>query len=379
MALDLRNPGHAKLSLLCEGVDILPDATQELGTKFTEWTNSYNNSSQKLKEGIKVIPEEFTLPENVVCGVRYRPSSPWKMHFDKSKYYLTYDGEYICDINLPPRPEFYSKTLSNGDPVLRYVTAYSVYAIGIFLNRQCHLWTDKMPCAFCSIAPTTNNFHSSHDAPPHDKIIEAIKVVQECDPRFDYLEISSGSLSDYDRGFTEAMDLVRKLKPFLKKEMKIHTLVQPPKDFELLKMLDIVDEPTFAMEVWDPEYFNEIVPGKEHFYGREKYIEIFKEGTRLFGKGKFSCQFIAGLEPLESLIEGIYKVAELGAVPQQAVFHPDLGTKLANKEPPSLEFEIEVIKTLRDVYKKYNYRPYRYTCRRSSPDGEAYMGYFDDL
>ena len=27
MGLDLHNPGHAKLSLLCEGINILPEAT----------------------------------------------------------------------------------------------------------------------------------------------------------------------------------------------------------------------------------------------------------------------------------------------------------------------------------------------------------------
>ncbi|MBW1711838.1 MAG: radical SAM protein, partial [Deltaproteobacteria bacterium] len=49
-------------------------------------------------------------------------------------------------------------------------------------------------------------------------------------------------------------------------------------------------------EVWDPELFKILCPGKEKFIGREEWIRRSVEAVDIFGAGSVSPNFVAGVE-----------------------------------------------------------------------------------
>ena len=80
---------------------------------------------------------------------------------------------------------------------------------------------------------------------------------------------------------------------------------------------------------------------------------------------------IAGLEPVESTIEGIHFLAENGICPIINVFHNDFGTPLQNHKRPSSDELLKIGKELQTIYLKYGFVPYWDGCGRNSLDYEA--------
>lgn len=375
MRLDLSNPAHVKLCLLVQGVSFTPDAVAGVGRQQTERTLAYNNSDQPL-QGLTTVPGELLLPEDVVCGVNYRPDSPWCVRRRADGWMLMLDGQPVCSVELPPRPAYYDHRLSDGSPANRYVSQFSVHAVAVFLRRRCHMWAIRAPCKFCSVEATRSVNRAVHDAPHGPLLTEALVAAVASEPRLRALEWSGGALDDFDRGFTEAVDAIEAARAALPRAVPNHLNIMPPHDLSLLSRLAAVEEPTFALEVWSPRLFEQVCPGKHRLYGRAGYLRAFDACVTLFGAGKMSCNFVAGLEPVENLIEGCWAMAESGVVPTVAVFHPDMGTPYARKPPPAIGDLLRLAGELSALHRRFGYRPYLVGCRRSSLDSEIYQGRF---
>jgi hypothetical protein len=287
-------------------------------------------------------------------------------------------GVEICPVEFPPRPAYYDVPVAPGVKVDQLVTQFSVFALALFLRRSCHFWLAGQGCHFCSVEPTRRQNRHHLDALPETHLREAVGLAFDLDHSIRYLELSGGAHPDLDTGFLEATGVLARLRPLIPPHVRTHLNILPPWNLNLLERLEGVDEPTFAMEVWDQEAFAVLCPGKHSLYGRDRLLEAFREGVRLFGEGRLSCNFVAGLEPAHRLIEGIQFMADHGVVPQVAVFHPDQGTPLAGAAAPSVEDMGPVIHALRQAYRRHGFRPYLLGSRRASVDGEIYQGYFDD-
>lgn len=52
----------------------------------------------------------------------------------------------------------------------------------------------------------------------------------------------------------------------------------------------------FNLEVWDPEQFARVCPGKNHFVGHSRWIQALEEAVDVFGKGNVMSAFVGGAE-----------------------------------------------------------------------------------
>jgi hypothetical protein len=377
LRIQLTNPAHIKLHLLCEGIAFDREAVAEVGTRFSDRRTVYNNADQPLRD-LNTIPPELLLPHEVVVGVRYRPASPWRVvALADGGFEIQRNGEPICPVKIPRRPRYYGVPIREGLAADQIVTQYSVFALGIFMRRTCHYWDVRLPCKFCSIEPTRRTFKGALDRLPLPAVVDAVRTALRLEPTIHYLEWCGGNDEDLDAGFMEVIDAIRAVQPFRPKELRQHLLLMPPFDHRLLVHLPLVEEPTFSLEVWDPDLFQEVCPGKNSLYGRDRFLGALAEGVRVLGRGQLSCNFVAGLEPVDSLISGCETLARMGVVPTAAVFHPDRGTAYAKKSPPSVEEMLKLVAALRTLYRREGYRPWLVGSRRASVDGEIYQGYFD--
>ena len=131
-----------------------------------------------------------------------------------------------------------------------------------------------------------------------------------------------------------------------------------------------------SLEIWDPKIFAEICPGKNQDYGREHFLQAYDAAVASLGDGNVYAGFVAGLEPAASLIEGMYKMADRGAVPAVAVFHPDVGSKYAGYARPEVDDLLEIGRHMALIYKRNGFRPLIAGSGRNSLDTEAYCQYF---
>ena len=87
----------------------------------------------------------------------------------------------------------------------------------------------------------------------------------------------------------------------------------------------------------------------------ERYFEMLEYAVSLWGnKGNVRTSFIVGLEPVESLLEGVREVCKIGVTPILSVFRPIPSTKGENTVPLSNEELLSVYNKAQSICSKYS-------------------------
>jgi hypothetical protein len=76
-----------------------------------------------------------------------------------------------------------------------------------------------------------------------------------------------------------------------------------------------VDAVSYNLEIFDPDVLLRQCVGRARYVGRERYLAILAHAARVFPNGAVWSELVAGLEPLESTMEGIEALAAMGVVP----------------------------------------------------------------
>jgi len=122
-----------------------------------------------------------------------------------------------------------------------------------------------------------------------------------------------------------------------KSDKEIYAMCLPIEDDTALSALwDAgVSEIAFNIEIFDSSIAHSIMPGKGAI-PRDKYFNALKMATKYWGKdGNVRSLVIAGLEPEESLLNGIKQLCEIGVMPIVSVFRPLRRTAMESVIPPS--------------------------------------------
>jgi hypothetical protein len=113
-----------------------------------------------------------------------------------------------------------------------------------------------------------------------------------------------------------------------------------------------VNRVSFCFELFDPERFADVCPGKHRQYGLPRYLEAVRYCAALGRKGPrhepwvTNGEMIAGLEPVESTLAGIEWLTSVGAIPTVCVFRPLVGTDYAHLPPPDTAPLVPVFRRL---------------------------------
>ncbi len=196
-----------------------------------------------------------------------------------------------------------------------------------------------------------------------------------------YVNYCSGNDRDNDRGVQHFIDVVRAVSQISPDDVRHHVITMPPDTLSLLGDLKQAGAGTvnFAIEVFDPELFAEVCSGKDSLYGRDKFFDAIREGVKVFGVGKTFYNFVGGMEPVESVIEGLETFARMGAAPSENVFHPDPQSAFADRTSPSEAYLMEMAKAQSAIYKRYPEFTtiYPVGSSRNSLDTEIHRGFFN--
>jgi biotin synthase-related radical SAM superfamily protein len=133
----------------------------------------------------------------------------------------------------------------------------------------------------------------------------------------------------------------------------------PPKNPEMVDQLFEAgaDRISMSLEIWDEELARKIMPGKMKFTGRQRHLNALEYVANKYGKGKSCSNFIIGLEPAESVLEGADYLASKGIVPIASVWIPFGRPVLGSMKAPELEYYQKVKNGLADIYCKYDLVP----------------------
>jgi len=278
------------------------------------------------------------------------------------QYSLWREAEPLCKIGLPPRPAWYDTPTASGKRIGGIGVMQGTY-FAVYPSELCGFWKTepKRNCRFCSVGLCHGKTESGEKSV--QDVVDAVKLARKHE-RITFVHFNTGFHED-----DKALDVIIPYVEAVKRETGLLVGVQCPpaadlSRYDLLKKAG-ADHVSFCFEIFDPDRFPDICPGKAEAFGRiaetlgndallreaahaaTAYLKgkrphpgqlVFYRAlmhcVKLWGKGPVAGEIIAGLEDPESSIAAISFLAGRGAVSTVCVFRPCIGTGLENEPPP---------------------------------------------
>ncbi|MBI4458861.1 MAG: radical SAM protein [Acidobacteria bacterium] len=325
-------------------------------------------------------PEEIALMggphglRRTIVSVRLNPASPYRLEQSGEGFVLSLEGETVCQVEFPPEPQHYRRTLRNGKAVSEIAPSIEWgYLIYLTVFRRCQYVGADQECRFCDI---NANFDQQRAAGnPYttvksvEEILEALQIIAESDNRSQAYTLTGGSVTSTLRGKGEAdfyAEYARAIEKRFPERWIGKAVVQALPKEELWKFREAgirIYHPNY--EVWDERLFALLCPGKSQYIGRRNWIDRILAAADVFGPSCVIPNFVAGVEmsqphgfasveeAIGSTTEGLEFFMSQGITPRFTTWCPEPLSNLGSQEPVPLEYHLRLLQVYRDTAAKY--------------------------
>jgi pyruvate-formate lyase-activating enzyme len=364
-----------KLMLVTEGVNV---AAEELTAQFGK-THRCNLTDP-------FATDEIALPDGIAIYVHHNPASRFRLRLGGSgKACLACDGELITEVEFPPYTDYYQRRSSRG----RRFAEFSVI-VGTDNLTFPFLWPCDVAvsaggaCRFCypgrmaeqrargeKPAASFGGIQegASRDGiagypmtlPEPQEVAEAVDYVFNVEKLGRTITITGGTQREFAtegghaRAVLEAMDEVAGLDNVAGEVLLYSSPPKRPEEIDPLFEAG-VDRVAMDLEVWDPDLFRRVCPGKSTFHNREDILKALDYVVARYGPWQGCTTFIAGAEPLESWLEGVEEVASRGIVPLYPILNHQNPMMEEFGLRPGLDYYRRALEKYAEVYRKYGIR-----------------------
>lgn len=324
----------------------------------------------KAPEEIRVHSGPYKLKPTVI-SVRISPNSPYSVKLHENKPSLFLNEEFLGLLDFHEIPPFYGKELSTGHQISEIIPVLEWgYLLYITAYRLCQYWGEKEECQFCDI---NENFRQQRkEKRPYtgikdpDVVVEALSHVVNNPGETKAYTLTGGSVTSDLQGHGEVdfyLRYIEKIESNFPGKWISKAVVQafPTSDCQRLKNAGLqIYHPNY--EVWDPELFKKICPGKEDYIGRAEWIKRVVESVDVFGPGMVIPNFVGGVElsqphgfktvdeAIESTTEGLEYFMSRGVIPRFTTWCPEPLSGLGHQPGPPLEYFCKLLLNWRQVF-----------------------------
>ncbi len=303
-------------------------------------------------EAMSVITATKKIPQSVRSGASngldiVLPSGVWvnapvsRKSSDDSALILDFKRNTFClekrissikrdiPVAVVPRPDYYGVTTTSNIP-MNQIGQIFADRIGFGLINNCYFWKKERRCAFCSIGVNVENeIHTKRTDDIIETLLEALRD-NTLPPK--HILISGGTFPQNGWSTKPFSDLAKQIRQHT--DIPIYLMAVPPVDLsELSKLKESgVSEIALNIEIFSPTVAKKIIPGKFKEVGVAKYLDAIRESRRYWSVNQVRSLLVAGLETMQSTLEGVSTILDAGATPILSAFRPLNGSMLANQE-----------------------------------------------
>jgi hypothetical protein len=343
------NACELEIDLFCRGLRVPPHVPLD-GVRGISRTRAGLGSGLEI-----VIPTHSWLKREIWMNApvveEFAQHSPYVLDWTAAAGYSVVDrrGQLRYGVRLPPEPAWYRQATSRDVPMSRIGVLQGTY-LGIYINPVCAFWNYDPPlnCRFCTTGANVGCAESS------TKTLE--DVVETCHAARDR---SGVTFVHFNGGFQGTRGL-RTAEPYVRavKEnvgLLVGVQLTPEKDFTGYdRLIDLgVDHFSFCFEFMDPDWFARICPGKARMLGQSLYFDAMDYCASRLPRGAVSGEIIAGLEPIESTLAAIERVASVGAFPTVCVFRPTVGSDMEDWPAPDYDDMRRVLQAVYEACRRH--------------------------
>lgn len=332
-----------KARLLVEGVRIDDPALRGVGGEHKEQVHHLFEYDFDLHT-TRLYPAELRLPGGSVVQVRLNARSPLSVDRRDGALMLEEAGRAVTTLQWLERPAFYRLHTTSGTPMPSIAELVGEDCLSVCHTNACVTFSDGKQCLFCNLNHTPRLYEEVLIRKRAAEVGEtAAAAFREGVAR--HFTITGGILTgERETGILETyLEAFREATGFA--EIPGYVILTPPHDLSRIERLRRlgVQGIGFNLECWNPAFFRAMCPGKEERIGYERYREALRAAVEIFGPGgRVFSGFVAGIEPMEYLLEGIQSLAEEGIASIPLVWSPSSGTRFHGHRPPYAEWYVEL-------------------------------------
>jgi len=360
-----------KLDLLLEGINVDNSALYGLGTKYREeihWLFEWDMCNHD-----RLSPSEIIFEENdMVTQVYENDNSPYQLIHDKDNLILLKEGMPVdVAIKYPKRPKVLSQHTSDGVKISKIASFRGVDCMSVSFSLYCKFWDTNNQCKFCNIQ-NTKELSEQKAIKQANWISEAISMAYS-NEEINHFIITGGT---FDKEVAWVERIFTQIKEKTGKDYfpgSNCTMTAPLSSENLITMCNFgSDFLSMNLEIYNEEIFKQLCPGKELQIGYKNWINRLIEAVDYKGWGHIRSNFVAGLEPMESLMEGAEFLASKGVLPAFIPFKKPFSPNIKNYDYSKEDYwRLTIFFT--ELYEKYNLIPsYCHKCYCNS----TYIDYY---
>ncbi len=343
-------------------------------------------SDMQRREHLRV-PEEICLTggprkfRQTIVSVRVNPASPYEVGLSaQGELVLTVEGEEIAGVEFQKVPECYRRTLGNGKPVMDIApTIEWGYLLYLTIFRKCQYFGLQEECQFCDINENYRQQKKSGRSytavKTIEEVLEALEIINETDRESQAYTVTGGSVTAVLDGKGE-MDFYVRYPEAIEKRFpgrwisKVVVQALPREDVRRFREAGVqIYHPNY--EVWDPNLFEVLCPGKARYIGRDEWIRRILEAAEIFSPSQVIPNFVAGIEmarpygfesiekAIASTSEGLDYFMSRGVIPRFTTWCPEPLSVLGKQNPEGapLEYHVRLLRAWREKHEKYRLPP----------------------
>ena len=293
------------------------------------------------------LPAELKLPEEIFVQVRENPEANFRLRISDTELVIEdKSGNVICNcefVSLPPFAKNYTNDLTSFEKVVVY---NGLCNLNFTWNYYCDYFRTKTECRFCNLTPAQDFYPDENISNARKTASQVADVIETAkkyhtDPRS---ILTRGTPPDKQGlgGTVQILEELSKRFPYSNdsERTKLLMTISPTKKIEDVKLLyDLgLHSVSFNFEVFDRGYWKAIVPGKDENIGRDLWEDSLIDAVKHFGPGRVFSAMIAGLEPRQTLIEGVHWCCDRGIIPIIVPFSPETGSQFEGFRPPTFKW-----------------------------------------
>ncbi len=293
------------------------------------------------------------------------PYSRLRVVFEGDRASIYDEATLLETAHLIKRPAWRNIKLSNGQAIDNFLTYFTVKLMNVVIHYYCDNCHRGEGCHYCGFY-THNPTDMEHLSPETFKDLaacnaEIIKIATDAGWR-GTVALNGGAFPHdkwhtlTDRLATFITPIREALSPEVFSQLHIVANVYPPENFsEMLKWKDLGFHGTqFDLETADSNYFAAICPGKNSFRPHEYWKEAQIASRDIFGPGRGTVSFLLmGLEPMESLLEGLEERLSKGIAPLPITRVQLTGSKMERFPPPEADWLVEASEKMAELFIRY--------------------------
>jgi hypothetical protein len=287
-------------------------------------------------------------------------NSRFSLRLENRKPVLFEEGTPVTEVTFPVASAYYRQKTSAGNPFGSIAVLEGRSTLAFFYLWSCEYIKTRETCSFC-FQVMADMAGYNLPSPSKSEVAEIIKWAIE-NAGVQEIQLTGGTLfggSSECRRYAELLRTIDREVGLDRIKSEIYCYVTAPKNPQDVDQIFEAgaDRVGHDLHVWNPELHARFAPGHARHVTRAGQLRALEHIANEFGPNKAFSAFVAGLEPLDEMLEGAEYLASRGIVPAFSVWMPTPGSISVDSKPPGLDYYRQARREFARLYKTYQLHP----------------------